>query len=56
MSLPLIIIVNVALDGAVLGAIAWALSRPSRLGPRQPPDDHPPPPAAHARAGRARAP
>ena len=33
MSLTLIIILNVALDGALLGGLAHALARPSRLSP-----------------------
>jgi len=33
MSLTLIIIINVALDGALLGGLAWVLSRPARLTP-----------------------
>jgi hypothetical protein len=31
MSLTLIVIVNVALDAALLGGLAWVLSRPARL-------------------------
>ena len=31
MSLTLIVIINVALDAALLGGLAWALSRPARL-------------------------
>ena len=33
MSLTLIVIVNVALDAALLGGLAWVLSRPARLTP-----------------------
>ena len=31
MSLTLIVVINVALDAALLGGLAWALSRPARL-------------------------
>jgi len=31
MSLTLIVIINVALDVALLGGLAWVLSRPARL-------------------------
>jgi len=33
MSLTLIIIINVALDAALLGGLAWVLSRPARFTP-----------------------
>jgi hypothetical protein len=35
MSLTLIIVINVALDAALIGGLAWAMSRPSRLAPHR---------------------
>lgn len=35
MSLPLIVVINVALDAALIGGLAWAMSRPSRLTPHR---------------------
>jgi hypothetical protein len=35
MSVTLIVVINVALDAALIGGLAWAMSRPSRLSPHR---------------------